>query len=105
MSGTRRVCELCASFANHFVLTALGKYSYGLYVFHFIVFMMLGNLLIHFPRIAAATTNEMLPAIGLLLVNVIISLALAVASFHLYEKHFLKLKKYFPERAAVVPKY
>ena len=75
----------------------MGKYSYGLYVFHFIVFMVLGNLLIHFPRIANVTTHEMLPAIGLLLANLVISLTLAVASFHLYEKHFLKLKKYFPK--------
>lgn len=81
-------------------LRALGGYSYGLYVFHFIVFMMLGNLLIHFPRIRNATTNDMLPAIGLLLTNLVISLTLAVASFHLYEKRFLKLKKNFPERVA-----
>ncbi len=81
-------------------LRALGGYSYGLYVFHFIVFMVLGNLLIHFPRIRDATTNDMLPAIGLLLANLVISLTLAVASFHLYEKRFLKLKKYFPERVA-----
>ncbi len=59
--------------------------------------MVLGNLLIHFPRVAGATTNHMLPAIGLLLANLVTSLTLAVASFHLYEKHFLKLKKYFPE--------
>ncbi len=85
-------------------LRALGGYSYGLYVFHFIVFMVLGNLLIHFPRLRDATTNHMLPAIGLLLANLVISLTLAVASFHLYEKHFLKLKRYFPERgAAAVP--
>ena len=81
-------------------LRKLGKYSYGLYVFHFIVFMMLGNLLIHFPRIEKATTNHTLPAIGLLSANLAISLALAYASYHLYEKHFLKLKKYFPERTA-----
>ncbi|NNM89222.1 MAG: acyltransferase [Phycisphaerae bacterium] len=81
-------------------LRALGGYSYGLYVFHFIVFVILGNLLLHFPRIRDATTNQMLPAIGLLLTNLVISLTLAVASFHLYEKRFLKLKKNFPERAA-----
>jgi peptidoglycan/LPS O-acetylase OafA/YrhL len=80
-------------------LRALGGYSYGLYVFHFIVFMVLGNLLIHFPRIRDATNNNMLSAIGLLLANLVISFALAVTSFHLYEKRFLKLKKYFPERA------
>ena len=81
-------------------LRKLGKYSYGLYVFHFIVFMMLGNLLVHFPRVAEATTNQMLPAFGLLSANLLISLTLAFCSYHLYEKHFLKLKKYFPERAA-----
>jgi|GEM_PF-123312 len=81
-------------------LRALGGYSYGLYVFHFIVFMILGNLLIHFPRIRNATTNQMLPAIGLLLTNLVISLTLAVVSFHLYEKRFLKLKRNFPERGA-----
>ena len=103
MSGTRRVCELCASFANHFVLTALGKYSYGLYVFHFIVIAVVGNLLLHFPAIGHATMTETLPAICLLCANVLISFALTISSYHLYEKHFLKLKRYFPENGAAVP--
>ncbi len=81
-------------------LRKLGKYSYGLYVFHFIVFMVLGNLLIRFPRIRHATVNHLLPAIGLLLANLFLSLALAYASYHLYEKHLLKLKRYFPEKTA-----
>ena len=79
-------------------LRALGGYSYGLYVFHYIVIAILGNLLIHFPEIAHATAVGMLSAFCLLCVNLAISFALTVASFHLYEKRFLKLKKYFPER-------
>lgn len=40
--------------------------------------------------------------LGFVAANAAVSISLAFASFHLYEKRFLKLKKNFPERVAAV---
>ena len=79
-------------------LRSIGKYSYAMYVFHFLYIPLEMRLLpaadfVHRGPLAIA---------GLLLYfasGVVVAYALAFASYHLYEKHFLKLKKYFPERA------
>ena len=71
-----------------------GKYSYGLYIIHGLlrpahVKILLPDMFVSFFRI---------PAIGLLMhlaTCIAISMILAYASWHCYEKHFLKLKKYF----------
>lgn len=75
------------------VLQFLGKYSYGMYVFQ--------NLLI--PVVAPFLTAAILAktlgnaAVGQLAYLVImfgLTMVAALISWHLYEKHFLKLKKY-----------
>jgi peptidoglycan/LPS O-acetylase OafA/YrhL len=87
-------------------LRALGKYSYGLYVYHSILGpafdrafgqRRLDSLLrsnLHLGRAAYA---------GSVLLFVVLasaaSLAIAFASWHLFEKQALKLKKYFEYRA------
>lgn len=88
-------------FARLFVtapLRALGKYSYALYVFHQPVALMLVGL-----GFSAAIIP---PIAGLGLPGEIvyaafagaISLIAAMLSWHLYEKHFLKLKDRFSHR-------
>lgn len=76
------------------ILHWLGKYSYGLYVF--------ANLLIPLlaPVITAGGLAELLgsPYAGQLVYLVVMSAVTcgaALASWHLFEKHCLKLKKYF----------
>ncbi len=69
-------------------LRMIGKYSYGLYVYHFLVITELDKHwhtslppILNYSAFLAATT--------------IISLTIAIVSYELYEKHFLKLKRYF----------
>ncbi len=74
------------------VLCLFGKYSYGLYVWH-------GLLFYHFARWFPASAYQAALG-GSFLTAVLVhaalatlaSLAVAVASYHLFEKHFLKLK-------------
>jgi peptidoglycan/LPS O-acetylase OafA/YrhL len=77
-------------------LRMMGKYSYGLYVFH--------------PMLVPAVRQWVSPTamagkIGAfpgLVVHIAacfaISIAVALLSWHLYEKHFLKLKRFFEYR-------
>ncbi|WP_146898170.1 acyltransferase family protein [Adhaeribacter aerolatus] len=74
-------------------LLFFGKYSYGIYVYHWILFCFLNPRLLNFysklkipfidPQILAALTCTLL-AIGV-----------SYLSYNLFEKQFLKLKKYF----------
>ncbi len=80
------------------VLRWFGRYSYGIYVFHFPVYIASGVFLQDdglWGKIRASTGL----GIGFVAANAAVSISLAFASFHLYEKHFLKLKKYFPEKS------
>lgn len=78
-------------------LLTLGKYSYALYVFHWPVVNIfqwlqgkMGGFL--YPRYVNTQLFDLLITfIGV----TSISMVLAVISWHLWEKHWLKLKKYF----------
>jgi peptidoglycan/LPS O-acetylase OafA/YrhL len=76
-----------------------GKYSYGLYVFH----VMVSWHVIHEKYEARLT--EALGSHGLAVVvhstaSLLLSMAVAWLSFHLFEKHFLKLKVRFEAPSA-----
>jgi len=78
----------------------LGKYSYAIYVFHFpVMFYLLikGFTIQSFPRLGR---SELPGALAYTLIGMSISVSLAFLSWHLYEKHFLKLKRFFPRREA-----
>lgn len=80
-------------------LRTLGKYSYGLYVYHY---LLLGIAQAAGNRVGVTeggVPKTMVAAFWFVLANFLASLGLAFASYHLYEKRFLRLKKYFPERA------
>ena len=80
-------------------LRTAGKYSYGWYVFHFPIWTWSFGLAVSLPELRSFR-ESLLFAPTLIIVNFGTSFLAAYASYHLYEKHFLKLKKYFPERAA-----
>ncbi len=77
-------------------LATVGRYSYGIYVIHGVLFFAYRKVL-PWDRVAAGLHA---PAIAVLLyiaIGFLWSFGLAYASWHLYEKHFLKLKRYFPQ--------
>jgi peptidoglycan/LPS O-acetylase OafA/YrhL len=75
-------------------LRGLGTYSYGLYVFHGIVSYGIDR---HSPEaILSRLVGVHLVAASLqIAIGVTLSLLLAVASYELFEVHFLKWKKWF----------
>jgi peptidoglycan/LPS O-acetylase OafA/YrhL len=75
-------------------LAFLGKYSYGLYVFHGIVAYAWGTHGVP-DRLARALGSYGLAIAAQAALGIGLSTALAVASFHLYEKRFLGLKRFF----------
>ena len=74
-------------------LRLLGKYSYGLYVFHF----PLDSWLTVPIRAAllSVSHSRLVSVLGAGLVVTLLALLVAYVSFHLYERQFLRLKKYF----------
>lgn len=75
------------------VLRWFGKYSYGIYVLHLIIFGMIGLGPRHWldDRFHSKALGVVLGAVPALL----ITLALAWLSYNFYESRFLRLKKYF----------
>jgi peptidoglycan/LPS O-acetylase OafA/YrhL len=82
-----------ARFFSSSVLRLLGRYSYGIYVWHMILGRMVTtpvrNLAAHFVH----------GKLSLLLAGgfaaTVVSILLGILSYHLFEVHFLRLKRYF----------
>ena len=74
-------------------LRLLGKYSYGIYVFHYSVHGFLTEPLQHFfsKSLHLHVASIILSAIVVTCVSVL----MAILSYHLYEIKFLKMKRYF----------
>jgi peptidoglycan/LPS O-acetylase OafA/YrhL len=75
-------------------LQFLGKYSYGLYVYHAMIFFALTLAF----RQKSWYTHKFLPAFALQCVEVGLSIAVAYLSFQFWEKPFLRLKGRFEAR-------
>ncbi len=75
----------------------LGKYSYGIYVLHLILFTYLDQPLRHLVSAhLAPNKGAAILLAGLLLF--LFSVSAAYLSYNLYERHFLRLKRYFDYR-------
>jgi peptidoglycan/LPS O-acetylase OafA/YrhL len=74
------------------VLRSFGKYSYAIYLFHQLLNQLIGVPVLH--RLVPDDIGIAAGAIYMLAVTAA-SYALAVVSYHGYEKHFLALKRYF----------
>lgn len=96
--GSASVGRATALLCRSRPLRAAGKYSYGWYVFHYPIWTWSLGLATGWPLLHSF--RESLPfAPTLIVANFVASFGAAYASYHLYERHFLKLKKYFPENA------
>jgi peptidoglycan/LPS O-acetylase OafA/YrhL len=84
-------------------LSALGRYSYGLYVYHGVI----AAICIERGLVAKVTPTLTSPAAAVLAVacaGILVSLLLSIVSYELIETKFLQLKKHFePRRARHVP--
>ena len=77
-------------------LAAFGRYSYALYLVHIIVRNVFHGQLMQLGGKLPTVLGSQLPAqVGVLLAGIGISYALALASWHFFEKHFLALKRFF----------
>jgi peptidoglycan/LPS O-acetylase OafA/YrhL len=76
------------------LLVVFGFYSYAIYVFHYPLVHLFDRW---FPvhRFSLELRSKILGVEVHVLCAMVASLFIAVLSWHLYEKHFLKLKKYF----------
>jgi peptidoglycan/LPS O-acetylase OafA/YrhL len=92
------VCCRAGSFGERFycnrLLRTVGKYSYGLYVLHYLLRPTLHRL-IPVESLAVWTGSTFLGLFIYAGLAMAVSLIAAWLSWHLVEKHFLKLKKYF----------
>jgi peptidoglycan/LPS O-acetylase OafA/YrhL len=75
----------------------LGKYSYGIYVLHLILFTYLVGPVRHFCS-THFTPNKGIDIVIAGLLIFLISIAGAYLSYNLFEKRFLRLKRYFDYR-------
>jgi peptidoglycan/LPS O-acetylase OafA/YrhL len=89
--------RLCSSH----ILRFFGKYSYGLYVLH-MTFLPLLTRTIR-PFLLHLCGNKAVAVVGTAILVVAISSGAAWLSFHLYEKRFLRLKRYFEYSSRVPP--
>jgi peptidoglycan/LPS O-acetylase OafA/YrhL len=74
-------------------LRFFGKYSYGLYVFHYSVSAALNPPLRAF--FDARFHNKGIGVLAGAVICLVVSILIALASYHLYEVHFLRLKRLF----------
>jgi peptidoglycan/LPS O-acetylase OafA/YrhL len=77
-------------------LRLVGRYSYGMYIFHLPLHMYFGNALIH--HYVHNITNPI--ALGYSWLMVLVSFIAAALSYELIERRFLSFKQYFMPRSA-----
>jgi len=82
------------------VLRFFGKYSYGLYVFHWPLLLFAAPLYAAAARMPLLGGSSILQQIVFFLEATGASVGIAWLSWHLYEQPFLSLKRYFPNERA-----
>lgn len=75
----------------------LGKYSYGIYVFH----GLLAPLVVAWVLARTDGVGAFLQSLAYILTSSTLAILVAWCSWHLYERHWLRLKRFFPSGAGV----
>ncbi|MBV8781702.1 MAG: hypothetical protein JO353_09925, partial [Phycisphaerae bacterium] len=88
---------ISSRFWTHPVMRFLGKYSYGIYVFHEVL-RPLYLKLFPYEALQHLLHSHGLANIAFIALETTCSIAVAFASFHLYETPFLSLKRFFEYR-------
>jgi peptidoglycan/LPS O-acetylase OafA/YrhL len=89
-------------FWEHGFLTFFGKYSYGIYLNHFILLPFLVQW-IPVTELQRLTGSRILGLLLFAMLATVISVAIALLTWNLFERHFLKLKRRFETRPAPAP--
>lgn len=76
-------------------LRALGKYSYAMYVFHVPIWAHVRPLVFRGSRVPMLFGSHIVASLALGALCGLLTFAAAVVSWNVYEKRFLKLKRYF----------
>lgn len=82
-------------------LRFMGKYSYGLYVYHAVLLWYLLETGAE-ARLDARLGSHGLAIAAVAVIGTSVSVAIAVLSYHLFEKHFLALKRSFETATSAV---
>ena len=80
------------------LLVTVGKYSYAMYVFHLPLVIAMQIAGVQMRTFSRGQPPGILAALAYSIALSVTTFLAALASWHLYEKHFLKLKKFFPRR-------
>jgi peptidoglycan/LPS O-acetylase OafA/YrhL len=81
---------------GHRVLTFFGRYSYGIYVLHVQIMQWLIDLMDRFWGLRTVWGSYLPYQLAFAVVAAPLSIAAAWLSWHLWEKQFLKLKRFVP---------
>jgi peptidoglycan/LPS O-acetylase OafA/YrhL len=81
-------------FSSRFLAT-FGKYSYAVYLLHFPVNLLVKAFILD-PALAATSSGQIALQFAYYAITGTLTLAVSWVSWHLLEKHFLKLKDWFP---------
>jgi len=73
------------------ILSRLGVWTYGLYLYHTIVINLFYQLSLRFQ----INLSQFLPAILFFMASLVTTIVISAFSYYLFENRFLKLKKYF----------
>lgn len=84
-------------FSSRILVTA-GKYSYAMYVFHLPLVIVMEMAGLHMKTLSGGQPPGIPAALAYSVIMSIVTFLVAFTSWHLYEKHFLKLKRLFPRR-------
>jgi peptidoglycan/LPS O-acetylase OafA/YrhL len=90
-------------FFAHPGLSFFGRYAYGLYVLHFPIMIQASSRLNREGGIGAFAGSDIPAHLGFLFVVGSMSVTAAWLSWNLYEKQFLKLKRFFPYGGTASP--